>query len=97
MNQRDSFIVSVSAVNATSAYKLRRLLLDRRMVRLIVELVGNRSFTLTTANGKWNLVTAPQEWRPIGIHHGTPSLLNIYTSDLPSTASTKYLLRTPTT
>jgi len=32
--------------------KLLRLLRDRHMVYLILEMVGNRSFTLTTGNGK---------------------------------------------
>jgi len=32
--------------------KLLRLLPDRHMVYLIMEMVGNRSFTLTTGNGK---------------------------------------------
>jgi len=34
------------------AYKLLRLLLDRHRVHMIMEMVGNRSFTLTTGNGK---------------------------------------------
>jgi len=32
--------------------KLLRLLPDRHMVRMIMEMAGNRSFTLTTGNGK---------------------------------------------
>jgi len=32
--------------------KLLRLLPDRHMVRMITEMVGNRSCTLTTGNGK---------------------------------------------
>jgi len=32
--------------------KLLRLLPDRHMVRMIMEMVGSRSFTLTTGNGK---------------------------------------------
>jgi len=32
--------------------KLLRLLPDRHMVHMIMEVVGNRSFTLTTSNGK---------------------------------------------
>ena len=34
------------------ACKLLRLLPDRHMVRMIMEMVGNCSFTLTTGNGK---------------------------------------------
>jgi len=33
-------------------FKLLQLLPDRHMVRMIMEMVGNRSFTLTTGNGK---------------------------------------------
>ena len=33
-------------------YKLLRLLPDRHMVRMIMEMVSNRSFTLTIDNGK---------------------------------------------
>jgi len=32
--------------------KLLRLMPDRHMVHMIMEMVGNRSFTLTTGNGK---------------------------------------------
>ena len=32
--------------------KLLRLLPDRHMVHMIMEMVGNRSFTLTTRNGE---------------------------------------------
>jgi len=32
--------------------KLLRLLPDRHMVRMVTEMVDNRSFTLTTGNGK---------------------------------------------
>ena len=33
-------------------YKMLRLLPDRHMVHMIMEMFGNRSFTLTTGNGK---------------------------------------------
>jgi len=33
-------------------FKLPRLLPDRHMVHVIMEMVGNRGFTLTTRNGK---------------------------------------------
>jgi len=45
------FITSDTAVKAACTCKLLRLL-PGRMVRLIMELVDNRSFTPTTANGK---------------------------------------------
>jgi len=47
MNQTDSFITSVTAVKAACTCKLLQLLPDRRMLWLIKELVGNRSFTLS--------------------------------------------------
>jgi len=60
-----------------------------RVVRLIMELVGNHRYTLTTANGK--RCTTPQEWYPSGIRPGTPFLQHLlYTSDLPTTVSRKY-------
>ena len=43
----DSF---VTAVKAACTRKLLRLLPDKCMVRLVMKLVGNRSFTLTTVN-----------------------------------------------
>ena len=69
--------------------KLLRLLLDRHMVRMIMELVYNRSFTLTTGSG--------QRSRLRRLKNGVPQgsvlarlLFNIYTHDLPNTVSTKY-------
>jgi len=56
------------------------------MVRLIMELVGNRSFTLITANGKQIRDPSTQ-----------PFIFNIYTSDLSTTVSEKYLYCTSTT
>jgi len=37
-------------------YKLLRLLPDRHMVRMIMELVGNGSFTLITGNNKLSML-----------------------------------------
>jgi len=51
-NQTDSFIISVTAVKAAYTCKLLRLLPVKHTVRLIMELVGNRSSTLTTGNDK---------------------------------------------
>jgi len=52
MNQADSFMTSVTAVKAVCTCKLVRLLPHRRMIRLIMELVGNHILTPTAANGK---------------------------------------------
>jgi len=69
--------------------KLLRLLLDRHMVHMIMEMVGNRIFTLTTGNG--------QRSRFRRLKNGVPQgsdlallLFNIYISALPITISGKY-------
>ena len=74
---------------ASGRCKLLRLLPDRHMVRMIMEMVGNRSFTLTTGNGKRSRLRrlkngVPQDlsWRPFS------STSNF--SDLPTTVSRKY-------
>jgi len=99
----DSFSVKKKTgtvfVDLTAAYdtvwhrgltcKLLQLLPDRHMVRMIMEMVGNRSFTLTTGNGKRSRLRrlkngVPQDltWRPFS------STSNF--SDLPTTVSRKY-------
>ena len=69
--------------------KLLRLLPDRHMVRMIMELFGNCSFTLTTGNNKWSRLRHLKN----GVQQGSvlaPFLFNIYTFDLPITVSRKY-------
>jgi len=66
--------------------KLLRLLPDRHMV---MELVGNHSFTFTTGNNKWSRFRRLKNSVPRGSAL-TPLLFNIYTSDLPTTVSRKY-------
>ena len=54
--------------------KLLRLLPDTHMVRMIMELVRNRSFTLTTGDSKRSrLRSRSEKRRPKGIGLGTPS------------------------
>jgi len=74
---------------AASPAKLLRLLPDRHMVCMIMEMVGNSNFTLTIGNGKRN--------RLRGLKNGLPQesvlaplLFNIYNSYLPTTVSRKY-------
>jgi len=69
--------------------KLLRLLPDRHMVRMIMEMVGNRSFTLTTGNNKRSRLRRHKNGFPQGSVLA-PLLFNICTSDLPITLSRKY-------
>jgi len=69
-------------VNLTAAYdtvwdrglacNLLRLLPDRHMVHMFMEMVDNRSFMLTTGN------TMPQEQRPIRICPVAPSIQHLH-------------------
>ena len=68
--------------------KLLRLLPERHMVHMIMEVVSNHSFTLTTGNGQRSRLRRLKN----GIPQGSvlaPLLFNIYTSDLPATISRK--------
>ena len=86
-------------INLTAAYdtvwhrgltcKLLRLLPDKHMVSMIMELVRNRSFTLTISDSKRSRLRRLKN----GIPQGSvlaPLLFNIYIYDLPSTISRKY-------
>ena len=68
--------------------KLLMLLPDKHMVRMIMELVRNRSFTLTTDDSKRSLFRRLRN----GLLQGSvlaPFLFNIHTYDLPSMTSQK--------
>ena len=69
--------------------KLLRLLPDRHMVHMIMEMVRNRSFILTTENGKRSRLRRFKNDVLVGSVLA-PLLFNIYTSDLPATISRKY-------
>jgi len=62
---------------------------DRHMVRRIMEMVGNCSFTFTTGNNKRSRLRRLNNGIPQGSVL-TPLLLNICISDMPSTVSRKY-------
>jgi len=100
----DSFSATMKAravfVDLTGAYgpvwyrgltcKLLRLLHDRHVVRMVMELVDNRSFTLTTGNGKRSRLRRIRN----GVPQGSvlePLLYNIYISDLPTTVRRKHV------
>jgi len=99
----DSFSAKKKAgtvfVDLTAAYntvwhrsltcKLLRLLPDRHMVHMIMEMVGNRSFTLTTGNGQKSRLRLLKNGVPQGSVLA-PLLFNTYTSGLPTTISRKY-------
>ena len=68
--------------------KLLRLLPDKHMVSTIMELVRNRSFTLTTGDSKRSRLQRLKNGVPQGSVLA-PLLFNIYTHDLPSTVSRK--------
>ena len=69
--------------------KLLRLLPDKHMVRMIMELVRNRSFTLSTGDRKQGRLRRLRKGLPQGSLL-TLLLFNIYTYDLPSMVSQKY-------
>jgi len=70
-------------------FKLLQLLPDRRMVRMIMEMVSNRSFTLTTGKSKRSRLQRLKNGAPQRSVLA-PHLFNIYTSDLPTTVSKMY-------
>ena len=102
-NIEDSFEAKKKAgavfINLTAAYgtvwhrgltcKLLRLLPDKHMVRMIMELVLNRSFTFTTGDSKQSRLRRLKNGVPqdSGL---APLLFNIYTFDLPSMISRKF-------
>ena len=102
-NIEDSFEARKKAgavfINLTAAYdivwhrgltcKLLRLLPDKHMVKMIMELVRNRSFTLSTHDSKQSRLRRLKNGVPQGLVLA-PFLFNIYTYDLPSTISRKF-------
>ena len=69
--------------------KLLRLLPDKHMVQMIMELIRNRSFTLSIGDSKRSRLRRMRNGLPQGSVLAL-LLFNIYTYDLPSTISQKY-------
>ena len=102
-NNQDSFEAKKNAgavfIDLTATYdtvwhrgltcKLLRLLPDKQMVKMIMELVRNRSFTFTTGDSKQSRLRRLKNGVPQGSVLA-PLLFNIYTYDLPSTISRKF-------
>ena len=102
-NIEDSFEVKKKAsaifINLRAAYdtvwnrgltcKLLRLLSDKHMVKMIMELVRNQSFTLTTSDSKQSRLRRLKNGIP-PVLVLAPLLFNIYTYDLPSMISRKF-------
>ena len=103
-NIEDSFEAKKKAgavfVDLTAAYdtvwhrgltcKLLRILSDKHMVRMSMELVRNRSFTLTTGDSKQSRLRRFKNGVP-QVSVLAPLLFNIYTYDLPSMISRKFV------
>jgi len=70
-------------------YKLLRLPPDRYMVRKIMKMVNNRSFTHTTGNGKRSRLRRFKNSVPQGVVLAL-FFFNIYIYDLPTTISRNY-------
>ena len=102
-NIEDSFEAKKKAgavfIDLTAAYdtvwhrgltcKLLILLPDKHMVRMIMELVRNRSSTLTTGDSKQSRLRRLKNGVPQGLVLA-PFLFNIYTYDLPTMISRKF-------
>ena len=102
-NIEDSFKAKKKAdavfIDLTAAYntvwhrgltcKLLRLLLNKHMVKMTMELVRNRSFTLTTSDSKQSRLCRLKNGIPQRLVLA-PLLFNIYMYDLPSMISRKF-------
>ena len=69
--------------------KLLRILPDKHMVRMVIKLVWNRSFTLTTGDSKQSRLKRLRNGLPQGLGLA-PLLFNMNTYDLPSMTFQKH-------
>ena len=82
--QQPTTLYAIAALPAS--YCKCRLLPDKHMVHMIIQMAGNHSFTLTTGNNKRSRLQRLKD----GVPQETvlvPLLSNIYTSDLLTTVS----------
>ena len=69
--------------------KLLQMILDRQMVKFIVEMLSNRSFVLETSDSKQSQLRRLKNGMPQGSIYSR-LLFNIYIHDLKATMSRKY-------